>query len=556
MAHARTAHFVVAGLAFAITTASVGARGDIVVQPPAGDPLQGLSPAEQALFDLGRDRFEAPATVGDGLGPVFNKASCAACHQQPVGGGGVIASTYFGAIDRRGFDPLVAWGGPLLQSLAISASCEEWIDDGATVFTTRLTIGMLGYGLIEAIPDSAILALEDPDDLDGDGVRGRAQLVLPIEAPRVERVGRFGSKAQWATIMSATAQSALDQIGLTNRHFPIDHAPGGNAETLDACDDVADPEIVADGRGVDDLDRLAAFQRFLAAPPQTPKSGMRGEAIFLAIGCATCHTPSWTTADDPALPDVLRAVAIRPYSNFLVHQMGVTGDPIPEGQADVGFVRTPPLWNLRARSLLWHDGRVNAATWTERIAGRDGAIALHDSVGSEGASSAQAFFALPERERLDVVAFLDSLGRREFDADGDGDLDEDDVVAFVACRGATDVTPDDPCAIHDIDADGVIGRLDAEAFVDAGEFRVGDCDTDGIADLVEVLLGAPDLDGDLVPDDCVPCAPDIDRSGTVGAADLGLLLGAWGTPAIDFDGNGITDADDLATLLGAWGPCP
>jgi len=530
--------------------------GPVVPQPKAGAPIAGLTAQELDRFFVGRLRYQNDFTAAEGLGPIFNKESCADCHVNPLGGWGSITVTRFGLADKKSYDDLSWLGGPLLQAGSIGESCEEVIPPEANVVAKRVTNSSLAFGLVEAIPDAAILANADPFDQNGDQISGRARLVLPVESPETPRVGRFGWKAQVATVLTFSADAAHNEIGLTNRFFAEENAPNGDQRRLAECDEVADIEDVTDAEGFDFIDRVTDFQRFLGPPPQTPKSGMAGEAIFNAIGCAKCHIAEWTTSNDPSLEEALRGRTIRPYSDFLLHGMGLLGDGIEENGADALEIRTPTLWNLRTRDPMLHDGRAAAGTFAERVAGTGGAIWWHNVVASEARPSAIAFFALSESDQAKVVAFLDSLGRLEFDGDGNGQVRYADFLDFKACFGQTGVTPDDHCAVHDIDQDGSITAADFQAMLTVYEDRNADCNGNGTSNLEEILLGAPDVDGDGIPDTCVACLGNLDGNSVVDGADLALVLGNWGGPAGDLTGDGTTNGADLAVVLGNWGPCP
>jgi hypothetical protein len=162
------------------------------------------------------------------------------------------------------------------------------------------------------------------------------------------------------------------------------------------------------------IERVTHFQRYLAEPPQTPKSGMSGEVVFNAIGCNKCHVAEWTTANAKGLEAAIRNKTIRPYSDFLIHDMGTLGDGVQEGDANEQEMRTPTLWNLRTRDPMLHDGSASGGIFAERVTA---AINAHGPFG-EGAASAAAFAALSAGDKAKLVAFLDSLGRVEFDYDG------------------------------------------------------------------------------------------------------------------------------------------
>src|SRR5690606_1583781 len=147
------------------------------------------------------------------------------------------------------------------------------------------------------------------------------------------RAGRFGWKAQVATVLTFSADAAQNEMGLSNRFLPFDNAPNGDLDLLALCDTVPEPEDGPDEEGLHFIDRITDFQRYIAPPPQTPKSGMTGEAIFISIGCAKCHIPEWTTRNDGDLEDAIRGKTIKPYSDFLLHDMGELGDGIVQGDA-------------------------------------------------------------------------------------------------------------------------------------------------------------------------------------------------------------------------------
>ncbi len=522
--------------------------------PRMGEPLAGLTAAEAERFDLGRVQYERNITVDEGLGPVFNQTSCASCHNAPVGGPGAQQVTRFGRLDKKGgFDPLGELGGSLLNANAIADECADEIPATANVTSLRVTPGALGYGLLEAIPDDDLVANAAAQDA---AVRGVIRWTEAIESPGVARVGRFGWKAQLPTIMSFSADASNQELGFTTRLLPDDNPPKGDAELLAACDAVSDPEDVADAEGFEFLDRVTDFQRFLAAPPQMPASGMAGESVFELIGCAICHTSQFTTSNDSLLEDAIRDQVIRPYGDFLLHDMGAAADGIADGPAGVREIRTPPLWGVRTRNPMWHDGRVLAGTFEDRV--RE-SISLHGAALSQGQAAAAAFDALSAADQAALVAFLDSLGRAAFDADGDGDVDLDDWYGgFMGCMGAK-VTPDDACGVHDLDADGDVDLDDAAAM--AADFDDGwiDCDDNGVHDLEQIAGGELDVDQNGVLDVCESCPGDVDGSGDVGADDLLIVLAEWGPCASgcdgDIDGSGHVGVDDLLTIVGNWGSC-
>lgn len=531
------------------------------LQPRPGEPLLGLTPSELDRFEAGLAAYQLTILPSTGLGPVFNQQSCASCHNNPVGGPGAQFVTRFGRLDKGGFDPLESLGGSLLQSESISPDCSEVVPATANITSLRVTPGVLAYGLVESILDSDLLAIRDSQPA---GVRGDARMVGMLEDPDGgERVGRFGWKAQIATVMTFSADAALNEMGLTNALLPDEIAPQGDASMIDLCDDVPDPEDPPDGNPVSFIQRVTDFQRYLAPPPQTPRSGMTGELIFEQIGCATCHVPSFTTSSDPLLEEALRGVEIRPYGDFLLHGMGLAGDGIVDQSATGQQLRTPPLWGVRFRSPIWHDGRFAGGTFEERMTY---AIYEHGLFASQGVEAATAFAALNSTDKSLLIQFLDSLGRIEFDADGDKQVIWDDVfgsddgTGIAECYGLT-CTPDDPCAIHDVNQDGVVDDDDLPLFVLAFDETLEDCDGDGIWDVEQIIQDVSlDMNQDGSLDACDDCVADIDGSGSVEVNDVLLLLSSWGecSPPCDADLNndGSVDVNDVLMLLSLWGECP
>ena len=555
--------------------------GGIVAQPRSGDPLLGLTPDQLDRFFIGKESYLRVFTVEEGLGPIFNQDSCGSCHSNPVGGTGVVTVTRAGFIDKRGnFDPLTELGGSLFQQESITEDCAEVVPDEANSVTLRATNGMMGYGLVEAIPDGDIEALADPDDADRDGISGRVHIVGAVE-DELEHVGRFGWKAHAATMMTFSAGASLNEIGITNPFKPVDNDPNGiNPPELADCDDVADPE-----EDFDFIAELTDFQRFITAPPQTPKSGMTGEALFMSIGCGDCHVRAFTTADDPNLEDALRNKLVVPYSDFLLHDMGELGDLVVQGGAEGTEFRTTPMMGLRTRDPIIHDARVAGFFFSDRI---EIAVAYHCYTDSEARPSAQLFLngldpqfcdfnpdvppcpdcpaptkgGLTAEERSMVIDFLASLGRREFNHadvnDIDDDVEMDDFLIFASCFGGGPYTHDDLCAIDDVNQDHFVDEDDFDVFLTVYSGPQTDCNDNGVLDIIDIISGdSEDLNGDGLPDEC--CTGDIDGNGIVGASDVLALLAAWGPNPLhpaDLNGDGVVGAADIVTLLANWGPCP
>ncbi len=361
-----------------------------------GQPLPGLTPRQLELFGEGRDEFMEVETAEEGLGPIFNGLSCAQCHSVPtVGGGGFINEVRAGRLDASGtfHEPP---GGSLMNMFSIPPHlAQESIPADANVVAFRRAIPLFGSGLVEAIPDDAIIALANLT-AKPPGVAGRVHRVTDVVTGQ-RRVGRFGWKAQHATLKSFAGDAYKNEMGITNELFPQENAPNGDEALLALVDRVADPEDLPDPvTGRSGADRFANFMRFLALPPRGPitDSVRQGELVFQQIGCASCHTPSLATG-----PSAIAALDRKPvplFSDLLLHDIG-TGDGIAQGDARPNEIRTPALWGLRSRSPLLHNGR--AATIED-------AIRMH---GGEASAVRSRLEALSAVERQALLDFLRSL---------------------------------------------------------------------------------------------------------------------------------------------------
>jgi CxxC motif-containing protein (DUF1111 family) len=376
---------------------SLQAGGQAPVRP--GHPLQGITPAEFSEFRLGLDDFTEVETPEEGLGPAFNGASCAVCHSAPaIGGVGLILETRAGYRDPDGtFRALNDAGDSLIHLFSVPThGCQPFVPEDANVIARRAPIPLFGAGLVEAIPDEALLALEDPFDGNGDGVSGRAAIVVDL-ASGEPRVGRFGWKAQHATLLVFGADAYRNEMGITNDLFQTEVAHGVSDEAMRRCDPIPDPEDIAEPatrrRGIDNFE---AFMKFLAPIARGPvdEEVRAGERVFSAIGCATCHVPVLTTAPSPNPLFDRRPVPL--FSDLLLHDIG-TGDGIAQASAHPAEIRTPALWGLRVRRPLLHDG--SAATIAE-------AIERHRN---EAALARRGYGALGEGDRRQLLAFLGSL---------------------------------------------------------------------------------------------------------------------------------------------------
>jgi CxxC motif-containing protein (DUF1111 family) len=368
-----------------------------------GDPLPGLSTELLARFEAGKEEFEEVETPADGLGPVFNAASCAECHVQgATGGGGSVVETRFGKRGPDGrFDPLVALGGSLQQVQGITnGDCTqppEVVPAAADVVAQRQTTPLFGLGLLDAVPERLLRQLADPGDANHDAISGRLNVVISPDT-QVPAIGRFGWKSQVPSLFVFSGDAYVNEMGITNNLFPNENAPQGNPAACD--DDIPAPELDnadLDGNGISDgVEAFTDFMRLLAPPPvagaATP-AVFRGARKFVQVGCARCHLPALLTRRVPDVP-ALSHRRFHPFTDLLLHDMGGLGDGIEQGEASRREMRTAPLWGLRASAPYLHDGR--AATIVDAIMAHDG----------EGARAREAFSRLSAAERAELLAFL------------------------------------------------------------------------------------------------------------------------------------------------------
>jgi len=364
-----------------------------------GNALTGITPVEFEEFRLGLDDFLEVEESEEGLGPAFNGTSCAVCHSVPaVGGTGTIAELRAGYLNERGeFETLDHTGETLFHLFSVPGhSCQPIVPVEANVFARRVPLPVFGSGLVEAIPDETLRALEDPLDRNGDGVSGRAAIVVDL-ATGDRRVGRFGWKAQHATLLAFSADAYRNEMGITNDLFPHEAAYGVTPERMRQCDRFADPEDIPDPRTRRrGIDNFASFMRFLAPiarESNTPQT-QGGEKVFQALGCSTCHVPTLLTG--ASANPLFNRKPVELFSDLLLHDVG-TGDGIKQAAAETNEIRTPALWGLRFRRPLLHDGSASTI---------DQAVLRH---GQEAELSRRGFEALSDVDRAALLAFLKSL---------------------------------------------------------------------------------------------------------------------------------------------------
>ena len=428
----------------------------------AGAPLQGLTADETAFFKDGMARFAEVEAVtkgsNNGLGPRFNSNQCFSCHSQPDAGGSSPAKNPLPDVaSLNGAKNTVPWfvapNGPVREArfkksdgVADGSVHDLFVITGRTdapgcnlsqpdflpagnaltgqggnanvIF--RIPTPVFGAGLIEAIPDSAILANMKADAAlkSALGISGHANSHLSGNVNLSANDGtitRFGWKAQNKSLLLFAAEAYNVEMGITNEIFPQerDEMPGClfNPTPEDTLNFTTTPTTTAQSNPavISDIEAFANFMRMLAPPTPAPAtaSSDKGRAGFAKIGCVHCHTPSLTTGAMIASGSATRpSVALSNqtanlYSDLLLHHMGKgLADGITQGGAGPDEFRTAPLWGVGQRVFFLHDGRTNNLV---------DAIRDHRSKGSEASKVVERFNKLSTQEQQEIIDFLRSL---------------------------------------------------------------------------------------------------------------------------------------------------
>jgi CxxC motif-containing protein (DUF1111 family) len=361
--------------------------------PVPGEPLRDLTAQERERFNEGRKLFSKEFTPESGLGPLFNEVSCVECHEEPApGGSGDEVEIHATRLLPDGFcDPLADLGGPVYQRQVTRALHNalgidlEPIPEVATAQGMRSSPDLFGFGLLDAVPDSVLLALADPEDRDHDGISGRPNRFVD------GRIGRFGRKAFVPTLSEFGAGAFPNEQGVTTPEFPDEGTVGGQP-IPPGVDPVPEPEI--DSRS---LSLVNDFLRFLAPPPpgKLTRPVRRGRGLFQQIGCTLCHIPSLKTGSSPVKALAYRRVYA--YTDLLLHDMGPDLADICLGQATPSEFRTEPLMGLGLSKRFLHDGRASSL---------EEAVRAH---GGEAKAARDRFLTLTPSERAALLQFLKSL---------------------------------------------------------------------------------------------------------------------------------------------------
>jgi CxxC motif-containing protein (DUF1111 family) len=366
-------------------------------RPDFGDPLPGLTRDQWDHFRAGKSAFVAAESVPGGLGPVFNDTACANCHSQgATGGGNDRLETRYGQTINGVFNPLTQFDGTLVHAKGIGLFngvdfVGEVVPPEANVVAHRRVNPLFGLGLVDAVPDQFLKDLAHFEQDFTPATAGRANIVTDVASGQ-PRVGRFGWKCQIGTVLTFSANAYQNEIGVTTPFFPNENCPQGDCALL-----AANPALTNPNDTNQTPMMFADFITLLAPPPRRhPTRDARvGEALFLGIGCADCHTPSMRTGPNDVA--ALDGVVFFPFSDFLLHDMGTLNDGIAQSGASGHEMRTAPLWGARIRTSFLHDGR--AQTLRQAILGHDG----------QGRPARDRFASLGGREQADLLAFIMSL---------------------------------------------------------------------------------------------------------------------------------------------------
>jgi CxxC motif-containing protein (DUF1111 family) len=397
---------------------------------------------DDATHQADQDKFDEVEQFSDGLGPLYNAQSCRECHQSPVSGAASQVTEL--RVGHRGTDgrfltpdiPIahgveVITGRSLVNDRAICPNAtfpdkeiQERVPETESIRTLRLSLSLLGDGFVEAIADQTLIDLAKQQCKSShQKICGQVLFVPVVEAPGQMGVGRFGWKDQHASLLSFAADAYLNEMGITNRLHPN--------EVTNLCNAASEPNDTPGTDGLSDIDHFARFIRATKAPSRdaqlaTSTAAQKGLALFHKVGCAACHVETLTTA--PAgtkinggtftIPPALGSIAFHPYGDFLMHDVG-TGDGILQAtrehyghqvfqqmsdylskqnfEASRNKIRTAPLWGVRLRPRLMHDGA--SPTLLEAITRHRG----------EASHVIQQFDKLKKPDQEAIIEFLKSL---------------------------------------------------------------------------------------------------------------------------------------------------
>ncbi|EQC46081.1 di-heme oxidoredictase family protein [Bacteriovorax sp. Seq25_V] len=430
--------------------AGSGTTSDLSVQA-FSHPMKSVRGQDRRDFVVGNSFFQtvwvtSPSStpLRDGLGPIYNATSCAACHFKDGRGRGlpeVDGRTDISLLfrirvkDAQGnITPHPEYGGQFQpfglsgvegegeSRVSFSKVTGKFADGTSyelqkpnyvfskltqgqfsnnTILSPRVGPQMIGLGLLENIREADILKNVDPNDKDGNGISGRANFVYS-EILKTKVIGRFGWKAGKPSLIEQNAAAFNGDIGITTNIFPEEECSYVQSDCIS--------KMTAIDLEDDLLNKVTKYTQLLAVPVRridNPEASKRGQNNFHQIGCQSCHTPSYTTGNSSEYA-VLNNQKIYPYTDMLLHDMGkelADHDEVlaNEGEATTYEWRTPPLWGLgmietvNGHTRYLHDGRARNL---------EEAILWH---GGEAKLVKEKYLKLSKLEREDLVKFLKSL---------------------------------------------------------------------------------------------------------------------------------------------------
>lgn len=369
---------------------------------PVDVPIDGASAEEIRAFFQGDDLFGAPLHEADGLGPLYVRSSCGACHERGLRGPGSVQKMVVvegDGITTSADQSKLPWGHSVHPLLAAGATTPLLAPDDPSVrVTLRVGPPILGRGYLEAVEDAEILRAEAAQASREDGIHGRVNHVVYRSEPNPDPtfnahrpgdrlIGRIGLKARIGTLDEFTADALQSDMGITSPLRPIE------LPNPDGLDDDARPGVDVTAESVN---RRALYMRLTAIPRRDGLTD-EGRDLFGEAKCSVCHVPSMRTRRDYPIP-LLADVDAPIYTDLLIHDMGdALADGVIDGEAGSRDWRTAPLIGLRFYRTFLHDGR--AATVEE-------AIRMH---GGEATESVARFEALSEEDQAALLAFVGAL---------------------------------------------------------------------------------------------------------------------------------------------------
>src|SRR3989441_2170870 len=441
---------VLAQLSAVSTAQDPGVRGGAA---GAGGAIAGLSKTETAFFTASRDTFQEVDNVAGGLGPRMNLDQCSGCHAQPsVGGTSPFVNPQVAFAHKDGgtdFVPsFIKANGPVREARFVrnpDGTADGGVHDlftitgrtGATGCTlaqpdfatqlannnviVRIPTPVFGAGLIEQIPDSAILAnmSSNGSQKSALGIKGRPNFDVPGRTisgvtnnnGNDGTIARFGWKAQNKSLLLFSGEAYNVEQGITNELFQTERDETPTCQFATTPNDFTHTDALKPLDAISDIEKFAFFMRFLAAPtpsPDTPggaTSIANGKSLFSSIGCALCHTPTLNTGNTTVA--ALRNQPVNLFSDMLVHDMGVgLADGVSQGQAGPRGFRSAPLRGLGQRIFFLHDGRTSDLLQAIQ-AHQSGSPSTGDA--SEANAVIKKFNSLKETQKQDILNFLRSL---------------------------------------------------------------------------------------------------------------------------------------------------